>query len=164
MNVSSLEPWDVRFLELAWFIGRWSKDQSRKVGCVIVAPDKSIRAIGYNGFPRGVDDADELRNARPAKYLWTEHAERNAIYQAARNGITLSGSTMYVPWFPCIDCARAIIQVDISRLVAIRPAAQDPRWDEHFLVAEALFKEANVSVVLVPEAFSQLAAVDLTSK
>src|SRR5882724_1578597 len=106
-----LTEWDRRFLDLARHVGQWSKDQSRQVGCVIVGPSREIRAIGYNGFPRGADDSpDSLRNTRPNKYLWTEHAERNAIYQAARIGITVSGCTMYLPWFPCMDCARAIVQ------------------------------------------------------
>src|SRR2546421_12647437 len=70
--------WDGRFMELARHVGTWSKDRSRQVGCVVVGPDNSVRAIGFNGFPRGLDDENEHRHQRPAKYLWTEHAERNA--------------------------------------------------------------------------------------
>jgi dCMP deaminase len=98
--------WDRRFLELAAHIGSWSKDQSAKTGCVIVGPDRLIRSVGYNGFVRGVDDEVDSRHERPAKYSWTEHAERNAIYNAARIGISLAGATCYVNWFPCADCAR----------------------------------------------------------
>src|SRR5437868_3747766 len=113
--------WDDRFIELARHIGQWSKDPSRKVGCVIVGPYNEVRATGYNGFPRGVDDSAVERNQRPAKYLWTEHAERNAIYNAARCGIPIAGCRIYVPWFPCMDCARAIVQVGLQELIAIRP-------------------------------------------
>lgn len=159
-----LNHWDVRFLELACFISQWSKDDSRKVGCVIVGTDRSILAIGYNGFPRGISDEKVERVRRPAKYVWTEHAERNAIYQAARNGIALAGSTMYLPWFPCVDCARAIVQAGIARLVAIRPGRKDARWDEHFATADTLFREAKVQVIFAREDFSPRVHLDLVAK
>jgi dCMP deaminase len=138
-----LNEWDSRFLELARFVGEWSRDRSRKVGCVIVGSSREIRAIGYNGFPRGADDSADERYDRPAKYLWTEHAERNAIFQAARVGIQLEGCTMYLPWFPCMDCARAIVQSGIKRLIAIRPDAGDPEWGAQFQAALALLTETE---------------------
>ncbi len=148
-----LTEWDHRFLNLAHHVGRWSKDQSTQVGCVIIGPHREIRAIGYNGFPRGIDDSPgSIRNERPAKYLWTEHAERNAIYQAARIGLTVMGCTMYVPWFPCMDCARAIVQVGIARLVAIRPNTSDSKWGEQFANAITLLQEAGVKLELSDEA------------
>jgi dCMP deaminase len=130
-------------MRLAQFVGEWSKDRSRKVGCVIVDAQLGVLAMGYNGFPRGIDDDSEARHARPAKYLWTEHAERNAIYHAARIGVRLEGGTMYLPWFPCMDCARAIVQVGIKRLVAFRPDTTDAQWGEHFVAALQLFDEAG---------------------
>jgi len=57
----------VRFMELGRHIGQWSKDPSRKVGCVIVGPDNEVRATGFNGFPRGADDTLADRQHRPAK-------------------------------------------------------------------------------------------------
>lgn len=138
--------WDQRFMALARQIGDWSKDRSRKVGCVVVGPDNEIRATGFNGFPRGIDDENALRHERPTKYLWTEHAERNAIYNAARVGISLSGCRMYVPWFPCMDCARAIVQVGISELIAVKPDHQDSQWGAGFAAALELFAEAGVHV------------------
>src|SRR6266581_3511885 len=98
--------WDTRFMVLARHIALWSKDPSRRVGCVIVGPNNEVRATGFNGFPRGVDDTKVERYDRPIKYLWTEHAERNAIYNAVRSGTPLDGCRMYLPWFPCMDCAR----------------------------------------------------------
>jgi dCMP deaminase len=138
--------WDKRFMDLALQIGQWSKDRSRQVGCVIVGKDNEIRATGFNGFPRGVDDDRDVRHARPAKYLWTEHAERNAIYNAARIGVPLSGCRIYVPWFPCIDCARAIVQVGIVELIAAKPDQLDPQWGAGFEAALELFAEAGVTV------------------
>ena len=100
--------WDERFLRLAREISTWSKDRSTRVGAVIIGEDKTPGPYGFNGFPRFVDDDRESRHERPEKYKWTEHAERNAIYNAARIGVPLKGCTMYVTHMPCADCARAI--------------------------------------------------------
>lgn len=138
--------WDRRFMDLARHVGHWSKDKSRQVGCVVVGPDNSIRAIGFNGFPRGLNDELDERHHRPAKYLWTEHAERNAIYSAARSGVSLAGSKMYLPWFPCADCARAIVQAGIVELIAIPPDMADPQWGRGFAVSLELLNEAGVTI------------------
>lgn len=144
-----LTDWDWRYLELAEFVGRWSKDPSRKVGAVIVGPDRALRSVGYNGFPRRIDDNDTARIERPAKYYWTEHAERNAIYQAAKVGVPLENCTMYLPWYPCIDCARAIVQTGIKRLVAHPPDLGDSQWGEQFAISRQLLEEAAIEVELV---------------
>src|SRR5438093_7701851 len=123
--------WDARFMRLAQHIGEWSKDPSRGVGCVIVGPDNDVLVTGYNGFPRGVNDEVEARYERPLKYLWTEHAERNAIYNAARRGIPLANARMYLPWYPCVDCARAIVQCRLAELIALEPNWDDRQWSEH---------------------------------
>lgn len=133
-------------MDLADLVGTWSKDRSRQVGCVIVAPDNTVRTIGFNGFPRGLDDDDEARHVRPAKYRWTEHAERNAIYAAAKNGIPLANCRMYLPWFPCVDCARAIIQAGLAELVCKEPDLSDPQWGEDFRFSQELLGEAAVTI------------------
>lgn len=136
--------WDRRFIELAAHVATWSKDRSRKIGCVLVGPHRDVRAIGYNGFPRGVDDEIEARHERPAKYLWTEHAERNAIYNAARVGVPLAGCTAYMPWYPCMDCARAIVQCGIATVVVVMPDWDDPKYGADFRAAQRLFDEAGI--------------------
>jgi dCMP deaminase len=135
--------WDNKFIQLALNIASWSKDRSRKVGCVVVGPDHEIRTTGYNGFPRCIDDNCEHRHERPAKYLWTEHAERNAIYNAARCGIGLDGCTIYVPWYPCMDCARSIVQSGITTIVCNEPDFADPKWGSDFKVVKELFDELS---------------------
>lgn len=146
-----IDKWDQRFMGLASTVSGWSKDPSRKVGSVIVDSRRGVRAVGYNGFPRGADEQSDHRHARPAKYLWTEHAERNAIYDAARVGVSLTGCTIYVPWFPCMDCARAIVQAGIVRLVAIRPNLNDGQWGEQFSAANELLAEVGVVVDFMGE-------------
>lgn len=141
--------WDERWMMLAGHIASWSKDRSRKTAAVIVDADNRILSIGWNGFPREVDDNVEARHERPAKYKWTEHAERNAIYNAAALGIMLRGTTMYLPWYPCADCARAIIQSGIAELVCIEPDWEDPVWAEDFAVVREMFDEAFLCVRFV---------------
>ena len=133
-------------MSLAREIAHWSKDRSRGVGCVIVGPNNELRSTGFNGFPRGVDDEVEERHQRPAKYKWTEHAERNAIYNAARVGIPLEGCRIYLPWFPCMDCARAIIQAGISELVCMEPSPHDSTWAADFADVPQMLREGGVRI------------------
>jgi len=144
--------WNDYFLRMADLVAEKSKDRSTKVGAVIVGPDHEVRSTGYNGFPRGVcDDVDE-RHERPAKYMWTEHAERNAIYNAARCGTSTHGATMHLNcWFPCADCARAVIQAGIVRVVVHRSRANkhDSKWIESCAVGVVMLEEAGVERVEV---------------
>ena len=141
----SQEVWDKRWMELCQHISSWSKDKSRKVAAVIIGKDNVLLAIGYNGFPRGVNDDVESRHERPDKYLWTEHAERNAIYNAASAGITIKGATLYMPWYPCMDCARGIIQSGIAHLVLIEPDWNDPKYGTDFKLTMEMLKETQIS-------------------
>lgn len=136
--------WDDYLMGFAHHAAAKSKDRSKKVGCVIVGPANEIRSTGYNSFPRGIDDERPERHERPAKYRWTEHAERNAIYNAARAGIRTEGCRMFLPWFPCMDCARAIVQSGIIELVCVEPDVGDSRWGTDFKDALVLFDEAGV--------------------
>lgn len=133
-------------MDLARHVAGWSKDRSTQVGCVIVGPRREIRSVGFNGFPRYVDDDVDSRHERPAKYFWTEHAERNAIYNAAAHGTPLYKCTMYIDWYPCADCARAIIQSGITRLVCIEPDWQHEKWGADFCMVTELLDEAGIEV------------------
>jgi dCMP deaminase len=108
--------WDTYFMLLAHTVAMKSKDQRTRCGCVIVGPDREIRSTGYNSFPRGIDDSRSERQERPEKYFWFAHAERNAIYNAARIGTALKGCDLYVTGMPCSDCAIGIIQAGIKRV------------------------------------------------
>jgi dCMP deaminase len=144
--------WDKRFLELAKLVASWSKDRSTKVGAVIVGPFNDVRSLGYNGFPRGIDDEVEERHARPAKYKWTEHAERNALYNALLTSTSVERATMYLTWYPCADCARAILQSGIARLVcARRPDDSNPAFIDDFKVTQAMFSERGLSVTFIED-------------
>jgi len=88
-------------------------------------------------FPAGQTTRSLIGNTAP---------RNNAIYNALRSGTSVKGCRMYVPWFPCMDCARAIVQVGIRELIAVRPDEADPQWGEGFTLALQLFRETKVTV------------------
>jgi dCMP deaminase len=142
-----MSEWDARWMAMATLVATWSKDRSRKVGCVIVDYRQVVVSLGWNGFPRGVEDDVDERHDRPAKYLWTEHAERNAIYNAASTGIKLKGTRLYCNLYPCADCARAIIQSGINLvIVRTQPKWNDVTYRDSFAVTKEMLKEAKVVV------------------
>ena len=146
--------WDARWLGLAREIGSWSKDRNTKVGCVIIGLEsRQLLSAGYNGFPRGVDDSieerysGEVRDGIREKLRWTEHAERNAIYNAARHGVRVWGAVMYVPLFPCCDCARAIIQAGLKAVVTCdKPDLAHPVWGSSWEVSQIMMQESGVRI------------------
>lgn len=148
-SVAAMYKWDRRFMELARHISTWSRDHGRKNGAVIVGPSREVRAMGYNGFPRGVDDEVESRYTRPVKYFFTEHSERNALYNAARTGLSVEGCIMYTTLFPCVDCARGIIQSGISLVVAPQPDLNDSKYGEEFGISITMLAEAGVQTRLI---------------
>lgn len=128
-----------------------SKDPHTKIGSVIVGPNHEIRSTGYNSFPRNINDTNPDRLNRPEKYLWIEHAERNAIYNAARMGTALEGCTLYCVTYPCVECARAIVQAGIAEVIIRADWLDDKlefavRWAEMFDRTVQMFKEANITL------------------
>ena len=151
MNKNELK-WHKRYMHQAEDVASWSKGRRTKVGAVIIDDNRSPRNNGYNGFPRKVNEGIAARHERPAKYLYTEHAERNAIYHCARNGIPTKGCTMYVTLHPCAGCARAIIQSGIIRVVTTEldvPEDVEERWNDDFEAAKQMFKEAGIEVIII---------------
>ena len=141
--------WHAYYLGVCRSLALRSKDPTTQIGCVIVGPAHEIRSTGYNSFPRGIQDTVPERLERPEKYLWVEHAERNAIYNAARAGTPLQGCTIYVEVTPCMDCARAIVQAGIARVVVDADRMQQyssKRYDEEFKKVKVLFKEAGIKM------------------
>lgn len=144
--------WDKRYMDVAQLISTWTKDRSKGVGCVLVGEFGEIRATGFNGFPRGVDDDVDARHERPAKYKWTEHAERNAIYNAAMIGVRTFGCDAYVTWTPCSDCARALIQAGVERVVVLNPVDySNPTFGEDFRITETMFCEAGIDLEYISD-------------
>lgn len=137
----------LKFFPVALALADLSKDRSTKVGAIALGDDYEILSTGYNGFPRGVDDDVGDRHERPTKYLYTAHAEENMVAQAARNGVSLRGSTVLVTsLFPCTTCSRLMIQSGVRRIIAPRPDI-DPRWADQADHAIVMLREAGVEVV-----------------
>ena len=110
--------WDEYFMGLAHLSARRSKDPNTQVGAAIVDENHRVVSVGYNGFPSGVSD-DEFPWTREggtleSKYAFVVHAELNAILNSPRS---VRGCTLYVSLFPCNECAKAIIQAGIAKIV-----------------------------------------------
>lgn len=138
--------WDQYFLMIAEVVKLRSKDPNTQIGAVIVDSDNQIVATGYNDFPRAALNKAE-RFERPTKYDYMVHAEANAIFAAARRGVSLKGCKLYLvgPHFSCLDCARAIIQSGISEVHLPPPDYSNPTFK--FRESEQLLTECGVKVV-----------------
>lgn len=134
------------YLGMAYNYALKSLDPSTQNGALLANPEGLIISYGANNFPRGVERLDE-RWERPGKYQWVEHAERNSIFSAAKHGEKTQGATMYCPWFACADCARAIIQAGIVRVVGhdtpLHEGGSDS-WKQSIAVANTMLDEAGV--------------------
>ena len=136
------DKWDNRFIKLAEHIAFWSKDPSTKVGSVIT-DNKRIVSLGFNGYPKGIPD-DDLNN-RQNKYAKVIHGELNAILFSKED---LTGFTLYVwPMPPCSQCASAIIQSGIIRVVTCYAnVEQFKRWGDKIKITEKMFVDADVEL------------------
>jgi len=135
-----------KYIAIADAAARFSKDSTR-VGAALIGPDGEGGPWGYNGAPRGslADEMFDSRRERPEKYWWYEHAERNAIYAAARVGYPTKGCTLAITHPPCMDCARAIVQAGIKRVVWRAGDAEfNARWWEHRVRVTTLFEECGI--------------------
>lgn len=142
--------WQNRFFALAATVATWSKDKKVGVGCVVVDKNRKVLSLGYNGFPAGVNDcrvAQAHRYDKPLKLLYTEHAERNAIFTAGRNGVSLEGGLLFSTLYPCADCARAIIQAGIKEVYTTPPHSES--WAESHQAARQMFDEAGITIKMI---------------
>jgi dCMP deaminase len=110
--------WDEYFMGVAKLSAERSKDPSTRVGACIINQDNRIVGVGYNGTPTGWDDK-EFEWGRDGDWLETKypyviHAELNAILNATQN---LKGCTMYVTMHSCNECAKAIAQSGIKKVI-----------------------------------------------
>ena len=152
--------WDRYFMEMAEHIKTRSKDRSTQVGAIVVGDGHATLSTGYNGFPMGINDDKDERHERPTKYMWTEHAERNSVYLAARRGTRLAGSTIYVTGggMPCADCSRAIIQAGIVEFIGMmgKFSGAGP-WEESCRIGESMLLEAGVRLVFLNDRYERVA-------
>ena len=141
-GVREMKNWDSYLMGFAEHAASGSKD-STKVGAALVNDGKFVLLTGFNGPPQGVADRPE-RFERPAKYLYTVHAEKNLIGLAAKRGIRTAGCSVYVTHHPCATCATLLIQAGICEVVYGPGTTSMPR--EEFDVAREVLHEAGVKV------------------
>lgn len=137
--------WDEYFMFVALLTAQRSKDPSTQVGACIVNDRQHIVAVGYNGFPRGID-SDELpwdrdnEDALYNKYMYVSHAEENAIDN--RGSREAYGARIYVSLYPCNVCAKRIIQNGIKEVVYMSDKYHN---EPPFIAARRLFEKAGVA-------------------
>ncbi len=140
--------WDEYFMGISHLSALRSKDPNTQVGACIVDPEKRVVSIGYNGMPRGCSDKDfpweREGDFLDTKYAFVVHAELNAILNSPRS---VQGCTIYVSLFPCNECAKAIIQAGIKKVVY-----ESDKYDgtEGNIASKKMLKEAGVELYQLP--------------
>ena len=142
--------WNEWFMQGVYWVASKSKDPKTRIGAILVK-DNRIISTGYNGLPQGVLDKPD-RLERPLKYLFISHAERNALYSAAKYGISTEGSVLYTNALPCTDCMKGVIQSGI-KCIYIHKQFEDacskitrPEWEKHKNVSLQMCKEADIQL------------------
>lgn len=128
---------------------RLSPNRMRQVGSILLTRD-GAEIAACNTFPPGVRELEE-RHEGDGRFVWMEHAERHAIFAAARWGSATEGGHMTSTFFPCIDCARAIVDSGIACLDTPPPAFEDPVWGGAFLRSQVILQEGEVEVRIVED-------------
>lgn len=141
--------WDTYFMMIAKASALRSKDPNTQVGACIVSNDKKIVSCGYNGAPNGFDDSimpwEREGDFINTKYAYVCHAELNAILNSNTD---LRGTTIYVDLFPCNECAKAIIQAGIKKVIYLSDKYEGTDGN---IVAKKLFDSCNVEYVKFEE-------------
>tara|TARA_B100001250_G_C19200223_1_gene529050 strand:+ start:48 stop:476 length:429 start_codon:yes stop_codon:yes gene_type:complete len=108
--------WEKYFINIAHEVATRSTCDRKNVGAVIVR-DKTILSTGYNGSIKGLPHCDEIGHEMINNHcVRTTHAEANAIVQAAKNGVKIKDSEIYVTASPCYDCFKLIVNAGIQTI------------------------------------------------
>ena len=145
----TIPSWPNYFRALAETVHQRSKDTNTNIGAVLVGENNQIISTGYNSFPAGIKDDVPARFERPEKYFWFEHAERNAIYNAAKSGVSTNGATIYLSCScPCADCARAIINSGVKTVWMQKgdTTSNPQKWEEHSKRSLEMFNESGILI------------------
>lgn len=139
-------PTELELLAEAALAALDSDDPRTGVGCVIHQPERGVMLKAANRLPSGLS-ANRARISAPEKYLWIEHAERAALYEAARRGVSTAGASIYVHGgFPCADCARAIIASGIVAVIFCIGESEVHHWADSHAAGAAMLAEAGIAI------------------
>ena len=139
--------WDEYFMQITNVVATRSTCLRRQVGAIIVK-NRRIIATGYNGAPRGLKHCAEVGCLRVQQGVASGerhelcralHAEQNAIIQAAVSGVSIAGGTLYTNVFPCVLCAKMLINSRIERIIYAEPYPDQ--------LSLALLNEAGIELV-----------------
>ena len=145
-----IDSWDKYFFKLTNLVAIKSKDNSSKVGSIVVKENR-ILTTGFNGFCIGVKDKVERYNNKELKYRFIGHAEFNSCIVASRFGICLKNATLFTQSTPCHECAKSIIQSGI-RTVKTLAVCNDiwkkynGHWQDSSEIAITMFLESGVEL------------------
>ena len=145
-------PWDSYFMGLAHLSALRSKDPNTQVGAAIADENHRVVSVGYNGLPRGCEDSDypwsREGNVLETKYPYVVHAELNAILNSKW---PVKDCTIYVSLFPCNECAKAIIQSGIRRVVY---ESDKYNGTEMNIASKRMLESAGVELIKLPYSMS----------
>ncbi len=144
-----MSEWHRYFIDMLPLVAAKSKDIHTQVGVIFVDPySHTIRSTGFNSIPHGVEDKPE-RYERPEKYEWIEHAERSAIDIAAKNGIALYNSIVYLPILPCHDCTKGLVNLEINSIVldSVSMRRYQSMKNLPYYFTQTMLQEAGIPVI-----------------
>ncbi|WP_407306234.1 deoxycytidylate deaminase [Desulfosporosinus sp. SB140] len=157
MKVQGKRPsWDSYFMQMAHVVSERSTCLRRQVGAVMVK-DKQILCTGYNGSPSGLQHCDEIGCLRQSlsipsgerhEICRAVHAEQNALVQAAKHGVAITGADLYTTHQPCVLCTKLLINVGIKRVFYHYPYPDQ--------LAVDMAKEAGLELIHFEEDISKL--------
>jgi|TARA_B100001964_G_scaffold237107_1_gene300022 dCMP deaminase len=108
--------WEEYFMNIAKQVASRSTCERKHIGSVIVR-DKTILSTGYNGSIRGMPHCDEAGHMMENGHcVATIHAEANAILQAAKNGVMIGNSEIYITASPCWTCFKMLANAGIKKI------------------------------------------------
>lgn len=146
-NTQNRPSWDTYFMDMCELASKRSTCIRRKVGCVIVK-DNQILATGYNGSPSNTNHCTDIGCIREQLHIPSgtmhekcrgAHSETNAISQAAKQGTSIKGSTLYCTTYPCSMCSKSIINSGIIKIYY-----KEGYPDE---LSKTLLNEAGIEVI-----------------
>ncbi|MCD6319581.1 MAG: cytidine/deoxycytidylate deaminase family protein [Candidatus Desulfofervidaceae bacterium] len=142
--------WDEYFMSIAYLVAGRSTCLRRKVGAVLVK-NKRILATGYNGAPSGLAHCLDIGCLREKMQIPSGerhelcravHAEQNCLCQAARYGIPVEGAVIYCTNFPCVICAKMLINAGIKKIYYAEGYPDE--------LSQEMLKEAGIELVPLP--------------
>lgn len=140
---------DRMYLQDVWKLAsHHSTDPRTQVGSALVVPNGGIVVSSWNGIPQSIRMPSSY-TVQDHKNFYTEHAERSVIFKAIKNNLPTSGLHMYTTWASCSECARAIIEFGIKRVVTFRRLVErtSTEWEKSVSYGIQMMIDSGVDVV-----------------